>query len=208
MSTARTLRILGIAAAHGAVYAGLGALDGVVGASILRDRGYENYDLAESAKTGAVGGASVGLLMGFYKEIVHLLDQLYVFLKRSEAERKAPHLYPNRHTLTAELAFSIPAMAIAGALGHVFLLKIAEMTLNQAIAALAVGAAVIAAPLVLLLCGALVCLPGMQECLLLSKLHNDERVSIGVEKGPPPIIPPLESIKLSSSADEKRPLVP
>lgn len=157
MSTARTFRVIGIAAMHGVLYSSIGALDGAVGAKIMRDAGHDSYKVLESVRAGAAGAAIVGTAMGLFKEMLHLLDQQYEFLPREAAVREWPHMDSSIEKTLAEMVFSILSMSAAGALGHLMLHKIAEMSLGQAVAALAVGATVIAGAFLAVFCCCYAC---------------------------------------------------
>ncbi len=157
MSTARTFRVIGIAAMHGVLYSSIGALDGAIGGKIMRDAGHDSYKVLESVRAGAAGAAIVGTAMGLFKEMLHLFDQQYEFLPREAAERERPHMDHSIEKAMAEIVFSILSMSAAGALGHLMLHKIAEMSLGQAVAALAVGATVIAAAFLAVFCCCFAC---------------------------------------------------
>jgi hypothetical protein len=154
------MRVLGKIALNGAGYAAGGAMDGAIGAKIMLDAGYDSYNILETVRAGAAGGAVVGAAVGIVKEIFHYIDVKYHIT--SDEDRDFHHGY--QHTeekFIGEMIVSIALMAASGALGHEMLQAIAEMSLGMTAAALAVGSAVMAGACLALFCCCFACAKGL-----------------------------------------------
>ena len=109
-----------------------GAASGATGAAILKAAGKVGYSVLEGARVGAAGNAVVGPVMSIAAEIVERYCSC-----EDESTKKT------KRDALVELILSIGTSTLGGMLGHAMLAPIAEMSLEQTAAALAVGSSTI-----------------------------------------------------------------
>jgi len=179
-SSRKIAKILGIAAINGALYAAGGAINGAIGASVMRDAHHDGYNVLESVRMGAAGGAVIGAAIGMVKEILHVLDKEFDILCRSDEARNKDHFDNSIQTAVGELILSLATITASGALGHEMLKDMIHMSLQMSVVALLVGSAVFAGAFLALACcciGCCLCLAASKACLQSSN-DSSPRVSI------------------------------
>jgi hypothetical protein len=109
-------------------YAAGGAASGAAGAAILKKVGLAGFSALEGAKVGAAGNAVVGSALSIAALIIdHCCDC------KDKSDKKS------QINALAEVIISVGTSTLGGILGHAMLSHIAEMSLEQTAAALAVG---------------------------------------------------------------------
>lgn len=156
-STRNIAKILGKAAVNGVIYSAFGAIDGAVGAAVMRRAHHTSYDVLESVRVGAAGAAVIGGAAGFAKELIHVLDKEFHFLPRSDEARNKDHFDNTIETAIGELIIGLATMAASGALGHEMLKSITQMSLAMCAFSLFVGSATIAGAFAALFCCCAAC---------------------------------------------------